>query len=134
MTVLYVLGALLLLAAGYFLLWRPGTPGVRKAVDAAIAAQDPAPVVEAASRVAASRQPEFYEEAIVNMWEAWHRPLAVRVIKAFSLAHSDKRICQYWLKQAIEVEPMAARKELDEQFLKLHYNPEVAASCCKGST
>jgi len=130
----YVLAAVAALAVGYFFFRRTAAPGVGKAVDEAIEGQDPAPVVEAGGRLPHERQADFYQQAITLLWEGWQRPLAVKVIKAFSLTHAHETICQFWLKQAMEVEPMVAGKEFDKKFLETHYNPEVAACCGKTSS
>lgn len=131
---LYVIGAVVLLAGGYFLYRRFGSSEVRRVVNAAIAARNPRVVVEAANRLDPSRQVDFYQQAITMLWEGWHRPLAIRVIRAFANNHSSSRICQFWLRQALEVEPDEAKKVLNRQFLKRHFNPEVAACCYRTSS
>ena len=130
----YILAAAAVLGIGYFFFRRTGAPGVGRAVDEAIEAQEPAPVTEAAGRLPMERQAAFYQQAITLLWEGWQRPLAVKVIKVFSLGHAHETICQFWLKQAMEVEPMAASKEFDKKFLDAYYNPEVAACCGKTSS
>ncbi len=130
----YIIGAAAALAVGYYFFRRTGAPGVGKAVDDAIEAQDPAPVLKAAGGLPHERQADFYQQAITLLWEGWQRPLAVKVIKAFSITHAHEKICQFWLKQAMEVEPMSAGKEFDKKFLDTHYNPEVAACCGKTSS
>ena len=130
----YILAAVAALAVGYLLFRRTGAVGVGRAVDEAIEGQDPAPVLEAAGRLPEERRAGFYQQAITLLWEGWQRPLAVKVIKTFSLGHAHETICQFWLKQAMEVEPMVASKEFDKKFLDTYYNPEVAACCGKTSS
>ncbi|MFH1533113.1 MAG: hypothetical protein ABIK09_20495 [Pseudomonadota bacterium] len=71
----------------------------------------------------------FYQRAINDLWGQFRRDLAVHLIRAFAAAHSSEKIAQYWLKQALEVEPALAQKALDEDFLKVHYRPTVAKQC-----
>ncbi len=122
-------------AVALVFLWRRGGgAGVGRLVDEAVAKGDAEPVLAAAAKLSHEVRSRFFQQAISILWEGWHRPLAVQVIKAFAEAHASEKICQFWLKQAQEVEPLEVQKRLGPDFLKAHYRPEVAACCGKTSS
>jgi len=86
-------------------------------------------IVKAAESLPPQRQSAFYQKAIGFLWENWQRPLAISLVKEYCGRFSDEKICQFWLKKAMEVEPVESRKVLDEHFLETHYRPEVAQAC-----
>ena len=77
----------------------------------------------------ANRQPNAYNVAIRSIWDAYQRPLACELVRELGSRHPSARITQYWIKQALEVEPEAARRILGEEFLNDVYRPEVARQC-----
>lgn len=87
------------------------------------------PVVEAVEKLKPSARPTAYNHAIRQLWDSYERPLAIELIKVLAEGHSSALIAQYWLKQALQVEPQLARKRLSQKFLETYYQPKVAASC-----
>jgi len=90
---------------------------------------DTSELIQAANRLPRLQRSKFFQQAIAFLWENFQRPLAAEVVRAFAEHHSNEKICQFWLKQVLEVEPIHARKVFDSRFLKDHYNPEVANTC-----
>jgi len=133
MSPVYLVGILVALAVAALWLWKGGA-GIRRLVDEAIKKGDPEPILTAAAKAPPGRRSFLYQQAIAMLWEGWHRPLAIQVLKEFARDHSSEKICQFWLKQAQEVEPLAVQKELGPEFLKAHYRPEVAACCGRTSS
>lgn len=133
MAPVYFIGILVALGVAALLLWKGGA-GVGKLVDEAIKKGDPEPILTAAAKASPAKRSFLFQQAIAMLWEGWHRPMAVQVLKEFAKDHSNEKICQFWLKQAQEVEPLAVQKELGPDFLKAHYRPEVAACCGKTSS
>lgn len=126
-----VVGALVV---GYFVTRKGLAPGVGKLVDKAIEEGDITPLVAAAGKLDRDAQSALYQRALNILWEEFQRPLAVQLAREFAREHSDEKICQFWLKQAMEVEPISAKKVFDKDFIKNYYRPEVAACCGKTSS
>ena len=129
---IYILGGAIL--AGAWWLWRSSGPSVAKVVEKAIEARSPEPVLKAATALPENKRSRFYQQAITMLWENFERTLAIPVARAFAQQHASEVICQFWLKQALEVEPSEARKHFDQDFLKTYYNPDLAACCGKTSS
>lgn len=91
-------------------------------------------LVEAAAQMPEGQRFMHYQKAISSLWEDWHRGLAIRLIKVFAVGYSDEKICQYWLRQAMEVEPDLAASIFDKEFLEQYFIPEVAKECCQTSS
>lgn len=131
----YLMAAVVVaLVVGYFVTRRGLAPGAGKLVDAAIEQGSVAPIVEAAGQLGPVQRSALFQQALTILWEEFQRPLAVQLAKEYAAEHSDEKICQFWLKQAMEVEPLSAKKTFDDTFLKTHYRPEVAACCGKTSS
>ncbi len=90
---------------------------------------DIAVLLDKAAELPEQRRSTFYQNAIQYLWRNWQRPLAIRLIKAYAFEFSEERICQYWLRQALEIEPSVARMNFDDEFLRTYYQPEVAKTC-----
>jgi len=90
---------------------------------------DPGPLLQAAGGLPTTRRSLFFQRAIAALWEEFRRDLALPLIRAFGEGHADEKIAQFWIRQALEVEPFLARKILDEDFLRVHYHPSVARQC-----
>jgi hypothetical protein len=103
--------------------------GLDRAIKAAIKAGDVTQVVALIDKQRPAAQPTAYNHAIRRLWDAYERPLAAALIKAFAARHHDAKIAQYWLKQLLTAESKLARETLDQEFLSAHYQPEVA-DCC----
>jgi len=130
---IYVVGIVAVLVAAALWLWRSGA-GAGRAVDEAVRKGDAEPILTAAARLPHARRSAFFQQAVSLLWDGYQRPLAIQVLKEFAKDHSSEKICQFWLRQAQEVEPLEAGKTLGKDFLKLHYRPEVAACCKKTSS
>jgi hypothetical protein len=87
------------------------------------------PVVEAVGALKPNAQPAAYNHAIRQLWDSYERPLAIELIKVLVENHSSALIAQYWLQHAMQVEPQMARDQISREFLKIYFQPEVAASC-----
>ncbi|MBN1336113.1 MAG: hypothetical protein JXB39_09145 [Deltaproteobacteria bacterium] len=119
-----VLLAALILAA---VLWmRPGLPA---RVDKAARTGEIGPVLEAIRKLRPKAQPAAYNVAIRRLWNAWERDLAMQVVRELAEAHADEPVAQYWLRQALTLEPESARRFLDDAFVNGHYDPVKAARC-----
>ncbi len=87
------------------------------------------PVIRSIAGLPAAARSLLFQRAINDLWAAYRRDLAIRLIHAFGETHDGEKIAQYWLKQAMEVEPALARKVFDKDFLEAHYRPTVAKEC-----
>lgn len=95
--------------------------------------QDLSPVLQAAAALPLAARSAFFHDAIGYLWKNWQRPLAARLAREYASQCPDETLCQYWLKQVLEVEPTVARDTFDEGFLAGFYRPEVAKKCGGGS-
>ena len=87
------------------------------------------PIVHAARDLPPKSRSAYYQKAIGMLWENWQRPLAVQLIREFCSQHSEEKICQFWLRRVMEVEPATAKEVFDDRFLEENYRPEVAQAC-----
>jgi predicted nucleic acid-binding Zn ribbon protein len=101
---------------------------------AAADSQDLSALLQAASALAPARRSAFFHAAIQFLWANWQRPLAASLAREYARQCPDERLCQYWLRQVLEIEPEVARQVFDEPFLAGSYRPEVAKSCCQTSS
>lgn len=124
----YILFALVVAAVAVYLFLKRGPSPYALAMKAA-EEDSISEIVRAAESLPRPQQSAFYQKAIGFLWENWQRPLAISLVKEFCGSFSDEKICQFWLKRAMEVEPGEARKVLDDRFLETHYRPEVAQAC-----
>jgi hypothetical protein len=104
-------------------------PGAHALLRKAKSPEDLEPVVAQAAGMPMAARSLFYQRAINDLWADYRRDLAITMIRAFGTAHSGEKIAQYWMKQAIEVEPALAGKLMDKAFLDAHYRPSVAKEC-----
>jgi len=121
-------GALVAFVLLYKLLFNPS---LNRKVAVAANTKDIAPVQQALNQMSATMQPVAFSSAIQQLWEKYERELAMPLIKDLAEAHPDTKVSQYWLDQAQKVEPELANEHLGADFLRGHYQPEVAASCGK---
>ena len=61
-----------------------------------------------------------YDKAIKEMWRAYERPLAIRLVKHLGVHHHESSTAQYWIRNVLEVEPELARKSFNKKFLEEH--------------
>ena len=119
-----IAGALVLLV-----LWSRFAPSTANLVRQAAKSGDLAPVLAALDKKCRSAQPTAFNQAIRLLWDMDRRPLALELVKELAARHGDAKIAQYWLHQALTVEPGIARKVFSRDFVARHYQPEVAAQC-----
>lgn len=103
--------------------------GIQRLVAQALDTRDIGPLVDHISQLPRAAQATAYNTAVVRIWDRYDRPLAIEVIRAMAERIGETWIAQYWIRQALEVEPETARELLDERFLGQHYRPEVAQQC-----
>jgi hypothetical protein len=111
------------------LLWARWAPSTAKLVTRAAKSGDLGPVLTALTSKRPAAQPTAFNQAIRLLWDMHERPLALELVKELVARHGDAKIAQYWLGQALTIEPAIARKVLSREFVTEHYRPEVAAQC-----
>ena len=126
-TIWIVLGVAVLLV----LVWRVLQPSLDRAVDRAMKADAPEPLVQAILQRAEGAQPDAFNHAIRRLWDAYRRELAMPVIRALVEHHPDESISQYWLDQARGVEPELTAAAFEDEFFEAYFRAEVAAACGK---
>jgi hypothetical protein len=75
-----------------------------------------------------SRRPNLWDQGITRLWRGYRRETAMALMKA-AAARSSAPVVQFWIRQALEIEPEMSAEHLDEEFLKEHFRPDVAARC-----
>lgn len=106
-------------------------PSVSRETARAMSTKELGRVVELIDGRPHETQATAYNTAVRSMWDAYERELATRLIREMAHHIPKASIAQYWIKQALEVEPEIAQETLDEDFLREFYSPEVAARCGK---
>lgn len=114
---------------GAVIVWRSMSPSLAGPIALAREQGDITPVVEVIERMRPGARPAAYNHAIRQIWDAYERPLAIELVKVLAEKHGSALIAQYWLKQVLQVEPHLARQHITQDFIKAHYQPEVAAHC-----
>ena len=112
-----------------FLLSKVLMPSLDKVVDQSAKQETTQPILDAISKMNAGTRPSAYNRAIRRLWDGYQRPLAAEVVVELARNHGDANIAQYWIKQVLTVEPQTAKDKFSKEFLKNHYQPEVAAQC-----
>lgn len=112
-----------------FLLSKVFMPSLDKVVGLSAKQNDNRPILEAISKMSAGAQPSAYNRAIRRLWDGYQRPLATELVVELAENHGESNIAQYWIKQVMTVEPQMAREKFSKEFIKDHYQPEVAAKC-----
>ena len=105
-----------------------GTGGLSAAVKQAKTSGEPAPIVEFIERSPAKKHPNLWDQAIGTLWQDYERELALMVMVA-AATRSEAPVVQFWLKNAMEVEPKMAREAFGDEFLEEYFRPRVAAKC-----
>ncbi|MFT7621173.1 MAG: hypothetical protein ACI9WU_000334 [Myxococcota bacterium] len=90
---------------------------------------DTTPVVAALSELPEAKRPTAFDQAVRSLWDAYHRPLAARLVCDGAPWVSAAPITQYWIKHIMEVEPEIAKEAFTEEFLEAIYDPDRAARC-----
>jgi hypothetical protein len=110
-------------------LWSRQTNSVVRLVRQAVKSGDLAPLLAVLSKKRPAAQPTAFNQAIRLLWDMSERKLALELIKELAARHGDERIAQYWLSQALTIEPGISRELFSRAFVAEHYQPEVAAQC-----
>ena len=112
-----------------FLLSKVFMPSLDKVVGQAAKQNDTGPILEAISKISSGAQPSAYNRAIRRLWDGYQRPLATELVVELAKNHGDSNIAQYWIRQVMTVEPQMAKEKFSREFIREHYQPEVAAKC-----
>ena len=76
-----------------------------------------------------------WDSTIGMLWQRYEREIAVKLIVA-GAERSEAKILQYWITQAMQIEPELCQTYFTPEFLADHFRPEVASQCgrcgCKG--
>jgi len=112
-----------------FVVYRQLVPSLDSLADRAVRDEDLGPLLQIIQRRPEGGQPTAYNRAIRRLWDGFHRPLAVELMRELAKNYGTTRITQYWLKQVQEVEPGLAKEKLGREFLETYYLPELAAQC-----
>ena len=121
--------AIIAAAVAVFFLYRVFKTPLDKVVDVALEKQEVGMILDAINDLRESARPAGYNRAIRRLWDKYHRPLAVEIVKDLASKHAEIPIAQYWLKQVITVEPALAKRKFTKKFLRTYYQPEIAAKC-----
>lgn len=105
-----------------------GTGGLSAALKQTRKSGDISPIVAAVEAAPEKKHPNMWDQAIANLWQSYEREAALAVMMA-AAARSEAPVVQFWLKNAMEVEPKMAEQFFTEEFLEQHFKPDVAASC-----
>ena len=112
-----------------FLLSKVFMPSLDKVVGQAAKQNDTGPISEAIAKMNAGARPSAYNRAIRRLWDGYQRPLATELVVELAKNHGDSNIAQYWIRQVMTVEPQMAKEKFSQEFIREHYQPEVAAKC-----
>ena len=126
---LVLFAAVLFFVVVMFLIRGRRGPGAHAMLRKAATPEDLDAVIQRAAQMPQAARSLFYQRAINDFWGQYRRDLAVHLIRAFGMTHSGEKIAQYWMRQALEVEPLIARKAMQEEFLRAYYRPTVAKEC-----
>jgi hypothetical protein len=113
----------------FVVLWNRFAPSVGKLARRAAKSGDLGPVLSALAEKRPAAQPTAFNHAIRQLWDSHERELALELVKELAARHGDARIAQYWLRQALTVEPAISGRVFSRAFVTEHYQPEVAAQC-----
>lgn len=74
------------------------------------------------------KRANLWDQAITQLWRGYERETAMAMMKAAAVK-SGAPVVQFWIRQALEIEPELAAQELGQEFLQEYFRPEVAAKC-----
>ncbi|MBW2699857.1 MAG: hypothetical protein JRF33_03470 [Deltaproteobacteria bacterium] len=112
-----------------FLVYRFFVPSVDKLAGEAAKTKDLGPLKEAISKKFEATQPAAYNHAIRRLWDGFQRDLALELIRDLAQNYAQVPIAQYWLKQALQVEPKMTKRKLGKKFIDTYYLPKLANQC-----
>lgn len=120
---------LIVVVVGLVLLFRIMSPGrLAAAMDQARENAEIAGIVAAIEEQPEKKHPNLWDQSIGTLWQEYHREAALALMVAAAI-RSDAPIVQYWLKQAMDVEPQLAEEYFSQEFLDEYFRPSVAARC-----
>jgi hypothetical protein len=102
---------------------------LEKAIQRTLKAENLDPLLEHLGRGNEPALPNMYHRAINRLWTSHERELAAGLVKVLAVTHPSAKISQYWLNQAITIEPAIARDNFSDDFLAQYFNPKVASQC-----
>lgn len=105
-----------------------GTGKMAAALDEARQSGEVAGIVAAIEDAPEKRHPNLWDQSISTLWEEYHREAAMDLMVA-AARRSEAPIVQFWLKNAMEVEPQMAEERFSDEFLEQYFKPSVAAQC-----
>ena len=114
---------------GFLVLRSRFAPSIERLVGQAAETGDLGPVLESIAKKRPAARPTAFNHAIRLLWNMDERKPALELVKELAARHADARIAQYWLGQALTVEPKISREVFSRAFVTEHYQPEVAAQC-----
>lgn len=124
-TVWVLVGAVVVVAV----MARLARRGMASHVDSFLRDGDVGALVGRIEALPPATQPTAYHSALLRTWATYERRRAMELIREMGMRVGDASIAQYWIRQALEVEPEIAREVLDEDWLSAFYVPEVAKQC-----
>ncbi|RAL25311.1 hypothetical protein DL240_03620 [Lujinxingia litoralis] len=116
------------IAAVAVVLWQFGAGRLTKPLEQAMRTGEIAGVLAAVESASPKEQPTLWDHAIGELWKSYHRETAISLIRE-AATRSDADIVQYWVRQAMEVEPEIASQVFSPEFLEAYFKPDVAARC-----
>lgn len=99
-----------------------------QAMDTARETGEVAGIVAVIDAAAPKKQPNMWDQTIGALWQEYHRPAALALMVA-AARRSDAPVIQFWLKNAMEVEPELAQEIFSEEFLETYFRADVASRC-----
>ncbi len=102
---------------------------LEKAVQRTLKAQSLSPLLAHLDKGDNPALPQMYHRAINRLWTSHEREMATTLVRHLTLAHPQAKISQYWMNQALTIEPVIARENFSDDFLSQYFNPKVASQC-----
>lgn len=105
-----------------------GTQGINGALKEVRKTGEVSAVVAAVEAAPEKKHPNMWDQAIGTLWQEYRREEAMELMME-AAERSDAPVIQFWLKNAMEVEPELAEEVFSEEFLTEKFRPNVAAQC-----
>lgn len=105
-----------------------GATGLDRALKQVRATGEVGAVIAAVEGAAENKRATMWDQAIGSLWREYRRVEAIQLMIA-GARRSEAPILQYWLKNAMDVEPELAGEYFTEEFLEEYFRPLVAAGC-----
>lgn len=110
-------------------LYRLFSPAYDKLIKIALEEKGTSGALKGISELNENVQAEAFNHLIRALWNMYERELAILFIRELAKMHCGTKISQYWINQAMSVEPDMAKLQMDKDFLDTYFKPEVAAQC-----